>query len=222
MHKSVHYCATLLAMILNPAFVLGAEPKGADEVQVLIKQLVSRNKPPLIECGAASYLPDYDKAAQSQAWKAWTRLFETGHTAFPYLLEAQNDLRYCLTAEDPLEGNSGNYSVGQACRIILIQHLQPYGTVYAEGEGDPRTRPRRPDYYRRHKLHEPEAARTCWEARRKNTLRELQVEVLQWVIQEEAKSPEDYSDAERRHLKNTLRKLEESRDALKPTWPFDK
>ena len=150
----------------------------------------------------------YDKKTQEDVLRAHSELHDLGPSAFPYLFEHFADERYSLTAD---RGSAyDNFTVGDVCYDIVADQLQPYG-VLTEGEGaDARRRPSRPDYPRHIRLRDLKTAQTWWELHKKMTLREIQMEALQWVIDEEAKAPTRYSDSERRWLAETLESLRKS------------
>jgi hypothetical protein len=54
------------------------------------------------------------------------------------------------------------------------------------------------------------------------TLREMQMEALQWVIDEESKDPKGYHDLERRWLAETLASLRQSDKPLDRGVPWAK
>jgi len=65
-------------------------------------------------------------------------------------------------------------------------------------------------------LNSQKAARKWWEENKDKTLAQMQLEVLDWVIAEEAKRPGDFTDAERRELQDLRKKLEKGGKSLPP------
>jgi hypothetical protein len=57
-------------------------------------------------------------------------------------------------------------------------------------------------------LSSKDAAKNWLEKRKDKPLGQLQLEVLDWVIAEEAKQPSKYSDEERSHLREIRKNLE--------------
>ena len=51
---------------------------------------------------------------------------------------------------------------------------------------------------------------------------ELQLEVALWVIEEEAKTPDEFHDEERKFMAGIVRKLKNSGKPLPPTVPWSK
>lgn len=80
--------------------------------------------------------------------------------------------------------------------------------------------PKRPSYFEHYELDNPKSAAKWWESRQKKSLRELQIETLEWVIAEEAKRPKDYIDEEREYLSSVLKELRDRKEPLSPSWPF--
>jgi hypothetical protein len=66
----------------------------------------------------------------------------------------------------------------------------------------------------------PKSFEEWWKTHRTKTLRDLQIEALEWTIAEEEKRPKDYSVEERSELRQMLKELRQSKEALKPGWPF--
>jgi len=72
------------------------------------------------------------------------------------------------------------------------------------------------------KLNDPPSAEKWWQERKTKTMRELQIEVLEWVIGEERRNPKKYSNEELSYLDDVLAKLRKSGEPLKPSWPFSR
>ena len=110
--------------------------------------------------------------------------------------------------------------------MTLVQcQLQPYsvklfGDRALDSAPDPRTHPLRPSYIKHYKLDNPKAAMKWWRQRKDKSLRELQIEALEWVMGREGKSPKEYSVVERRFLRRKLNKLRAGNTPLNPAgWP---
>jgi hypothetical protein len=98
--------------------------------------------------------------------------------------------------------------VGDICRDIVFDQLQPY-SFWPVTEDDPRGKPKRPGYPDEH-LGSADAAKKWYEANKSKMLYELQLMVIDWVIAEESKSPEDFTDEERAAVQEFRSKLIES------------
>ena len=182
--------ATLISLFVVAGFA-DDKPPSEKEINTLVKQLVSPNRAPKTEGADAEYPASYDRDAQERVRHAWSQLHRMeGHRVFPYLFEHFDDKRYSFTADG---GSSDvNWSVGRACSDILICHLQPYGGIAHSGD-HPGIRPR-PSYSQHHNLRTAAGAKLWWETRKDKSLRDLQIEALEWVIAEEAKTPKTYPD----------------------------
>lgn len=208
----------LLLLAIAPAISIAEEKVTQETVDALVDRLASPNPAPTIR-QTAKYPPGYDKAAQEDVSRAYSELCDLGPAAFPFLFDRFTDKRYSLTADGGAAEH--NYTVGDVCYFAVEYQLQPYGT-FTEGKGDPRFRERRPHYPEHIQLEDPQAARKWWESHKHMTLHEMQIEVLQWVIDEEAKSPKDFEAVERKWLSRQLNSLKKSKKPLPMGSPWFK
>jgi hypothetical protein len=183
-------------------------PPSKREIKALIDQLISPNREPR-RVSAAHGLPrEFDSQKQKQVDRARAKLTEIGPQAFPYLIERWEDKRYCLTASNDLSGTFLHLTVGQICRAIIYDQLQPHGT-YPKGFDPDRNRarqPRRPGYPSTF-LGSQQAAKQWWMKNKNQTLRQMQLQALDWVIAEEAKRRGDFTDKERQKLQQLRKTL---------------
>ena len=186
------------------------QPPTANEIKTLIDGLVSPNPAPdtrALKGGEAKpdlgFPKDFDHKKQAQVHRACVKLTELGPRAFPFLIERWEDKRYCLTTEVAAYDNQ---TVGVICRWIIDDQLQPYGR-FQKGYADPRGKPLRPGYAATF-LASQTAAGQWWGKNKDKTLSQMQLEVLDWVIAEEAKRPGDFTDEERRVLQALRKKLQ--------------
>jgi hypothetical protein len=189
------------------------QPPSAKEIKALIDQLVSPNRKPDVREGdsAARGLPrDFDRKKQQQVDRAISKLRQLGPRAFPFLIKRWGDERYCLTAEDSISGAFLHKTVGQVCRAIIFDQLQPYGT-WPKGYSPDHTRrpPRRPGYPGTF-LGSPESAKKWWKKNKDKALDQMQLDALDWIIAEEAKRSGDFKDEERKELRRIRKQLVES------------
>lgn len=103
-----------------------------------------------------------------------------------------------------------NLSVGDLCFAAIDLQLQPYKT-FTHGEGDPRARPRRPHYATEWGLRDRKRAEDWWSKRSHLSLRELQIEVLEWIDTEESRSLTQFEPKERDWIKVELSSLRSAR-----------
>lgn len=211
--------AALLSVHLSEARGGADEEMVSDrQIEALVADLVSPNPAPRTRGPNAEYPAGYDRAAQKRVHRAFFKLRELAPRSFPFLFDHFDDRRYALTEDSgDLEKN---YTVGQLCRDILVSHLQSDVWGRKEGGTSFRGRPSEPDYLAHYKLFEPEHARKWWATHKDKSLRELQLEVLEWVLAEEIKSPEKYSAAERDRVRQRLEELRKSKTPLKAGFPF--
>jgi hypothetical protein len=171
----------------------------------LIDRLVSQNPKPLTgdedpKIGPRYRTPNgFDAAKQQSVYDARAELVRLGPAAFPFLIARWSDERYCLTTENGLSGYCHNSSVGDECRTIIFDQLQPYG-YWQLGVGDPRGQRMRPSYPDTF-FDSAEDAKAWWEKHKDKSLLEMQVMVVEWIIAQEAESPAEFTDSERKFLK---------------------
>lgn len=192
------------------------KPLSEKEMRLLVKDLVSPNDAPKVGNGLdADYPANYDRKAQNRVLDAWLTLQECGPRAFPVLFDAYDDDRYSLTGEGHM--CDANWTVGRACRDMIDCELQPYGT-WSQDKNDPRHY--FPRYFYDFDLDTREGAKKWWKTHKNKTLRELQIEVLEWVIPE--LKNEKAFDEIRTQLKSDLAKLRAGTKPLEPTEPWHK
>jgi hypothetical protein len=189
------------------------QPPSAKEIKALIDQLVSPNRKPNVREGdsAARGLPrDFDRKKQQQVDRAISKLTQFGPQAFPFLIERWGDEHYCLTASDGISGAFLHKTVGQMCRALIFDQLQPYGHWPAGYSPDRTRRPPHRPAYPDALLGSQELAREWWQKNKDKTLYQMQLDALAWVIAAEAKRSGDYKDEERKELQRIRKKLVES------------
>jgi hypothetical protein len=213
---------SLLALGPAPSAAAGGKPKppSEEDIKAIIDQLVSPNPKPITGDEDERQAPDYrlppgfDREKQKVVRGARYKLRQLGPQAFPLLIERWGDKRYCLTISHGLSGYCHNQTVGDICRAIVFDQLQPY-SYWPKGHDDPRGKPGRPSYPARF-LGSQKSAREWWEKNKKKTLLEMQREVLDWVIAEEAKRPRDFTAEEKRELQRIHKELAQGGKPLPP------
>lgn len=216
--KQIGFIAVLLACCFSVAAGYAETVPSEAEIVAIVDQLVSPNSPPLVDGAYAKYPKDFDKAAQRRVSDAFNKLTKIGLPAFPYLHARLGDKHYCCTMD--AGPSDENFSVGYVCLIIIDGHLQPYDCYAGFANSDRRTR--RPIYFTSHELERPKAFASWWKTHKDKTMREIQIEVLQWTIAQEKQKPDDYSDEELKELNTVLTKLRNSDKPLPPYFPFAK
>lgn len=177
-----------VGLCLSAAHFCGsAEPEAKDaaakKYRALVQQLVSPNVKPITthDGDAAVRLPKgYDVAAQERIKAARQTLYDEVEEALPYLVEALDDKRYCMTI-DWAEGDAYyNLSVGDICRHIIACQLEVYRDEIAFGD---------PQHWNRYN-YKP-LSREWWEARRDRNLADLQVEAIEWALEQRRAEPKE-------------------------------
>ncbi|MBM3966921.1 MAG: hypothetical protein FJ308_17920 [Planctomycetes bacterium] len=216
----MRYAATLITLlVIVTSFCSAQQTVDKETVDSLVARLASKNKPPKTRGPSAVYPKGYDKAGQEDVFLAYRELRELGPKAFRFIIPHLDDKRYSLTAD----GGAAdvNFTVGQLCFSAIDLQLQPYKT-YSRGEGDPRNRPRRPHYLAKVRLNDPIESRKWIDSLENKSLLQLQIEVLEWVIEEESKDRTKYPAVETAWLHETLETLNKAREPLPSGVPWAK
>ena len=210
-----------LLIVAMPADGAGKKAPTAptdDEIRALIDQLVSPNPPPITGVEDKREAPEYrlppgfDRKKQSAVHQARLKLRKLGPRAFPLLMERWDDDRYCCTCSNVISGFCFNQSVGKVCQTIIFDQLQPYG-YWPKPQGGPRNKPMRPQYPATF-LDSKVNAKNWWAANKDQPLRQLQLSVVDWVIAEEAKAPQNYPAEETEQLQKIRRSLMQGNEPL--------
>lgn len=199
---------TVLVLAALIGVVVRASSKGENDskdpqIKTLIDRLVSWNTPPIAQDANSEQTPLYrlpqsfDRKKQEQVWKVRNELKSIGTKAFPLLIDRWDDGCYCLTASDGLSGSYENKSLGEVCKMIIYDQIQPYGFWQnVDFVIKPPLRPSYTDTF----LSTKEEARKWYEKHKDASIMEIQLEARDWVIAEEKKHVGKYPDAERDYL----------------------
>ncbi len=213
-----------LAVSVIVLFWFAAIPCRADDqavvekkVKALIEQLASPNKAPDLTQLDPKYPADFDYAAQRRVRSAIQQLSDMGTKAFPLLLEHAGDKRYSHTGCTAI---CFNVTVGRTCFLIVQNNLEAYKHLDVVKKGDSREDPARPEYAVFCKLKEPKTAASWWKTRQDKSLRELQIETLEWVISQEKKSPDEFTPSELKNLREALKTLQARNEPITPAWLY--
>jgi hypothetical protein len=212
-----------VAALLPPRIASAANPQIAKQPcdpAKLSTILVSPNSKPTISSHGEEYkLPsNYDSEAQERVDAARRELLGLGTDAFIHLIEHLDDKRYSMTACGVIEKRYFDLSVRDVCRDLLFCQIEPIGRWTVGKERDPRSRPTRPSYAYSHHLDEKDTAKRWWAERKKKSLREIQIEVLEWTVSSETKQAQKFG-ADIAQLTAILEKLRHSDRPLKPRYP---
>jgi hypothetical protein len=181
--------STLQAVRFN---LRAEEPPTSDasiraSAESLISRLKSPNKPanpdrtPLI-----GYPTDYDFKAQEKVSEAERKLVNLGQSAFPILVEHLNDPEYSQSFDTAL---LSDFTVGEVCYMIIRRQIEPAdrrGYKIREGsDGKSHTMPHYfHSYYKSGQPRKDQLSR-WWAGHRDKTIQEMQIEALEWTIEEE-------------------------------------
>jgi hypothetical protein len=193
---------------------IGQEKVAIDvDVPALISDLASENPAPTVRRGPSlKFPPGYDRKKQESVQNARYKLKSLGPVAFEKLIASWGDERYCLTYSVGINGYMYNATVGRMCQIILYDQIQPYG-IWPETKDDPRGKPKRPSYPSVF-LTDAKKAAEWLEQHKGKTLYEIQLMVADWVIERESENPSDFSDEERKFMKDTRQKLLDTKQPI--------
>lgn len=186
---------------------------GPGEVAKLINALVSENPAPTERGGPnLKYPPGYDRKKQKTVRSARTKLKALGPEAFKMLVATWGDERYCLTYSVGINGYMDNATVGQMCRIIVYDQIQPVG-IWPKTGGDPRGKPKRPSYPSVFLANAKDADKWLEEHQGKS-LFEIQLMVVDWIIDQESKNREDFTIEEIKYMREIREQLVQSKKPM--------
>lgn len=198
MERHMRSCFAVLITTVLLASSGNAQDNGDLQLDVprLINALASENPAPTERRGPdLKFPPGYDRKKQESVNSARRKLKALGAGAFKSLIENWGDERYCLTYSVGINGYMYNATVGKMCRTIMYDQIQPYG-IWPRTDGDPRGKPKRPSYPSVF-LNDEKAAAKWLEEHQDKSLFEIQLMVIDWVIEQESSSPQDFTDEER-------------------------
>lgn len=179
----------------------------------LIEALASENPAPTERRGPdLKYPPGYDRKKQERVRRAKGNLRSLGPAAFRSLIDNWGDERYCLTYSVGINGYMDNATVGDMCRIIMYDQIQPFG-IWQRTDDDPRDKAKRPSYPEAF-MHDQEAATKWLEEHKDKSLFDIQLLVIDWVIERESKSPKDFTDEERAAMRDIRERLVKSKKPM--------
>jgi hypothetical protein len=183
------------------------------EIKAMVDNLVSPNPKPSTGGDDYSLPTGFDREKQKLVRKAVGDLKGLETRIFPYLIDRWDDDHYCITVSHGLSGAYHNQSVGETCRMIIFDQIQPYGSWH--GFADPAGlklawRPTYPNHF----LASKENAKKWYKQHKNKTLFEIQLEALDWVIGEEAEDSKKYPKEERELLQKIRNDLLQSKKPI--------
>jgi hypothetical protein len=188
MTRSILFLFIILAATTLPTYTGESEKKPTEkEIKALIDKLVSPNPEPVFSGDEIKDSPSYDREKQKLVEKAFDDLENLGPQAFPFLIDRWDDKHFSLTTSYGPNGSLHNVSVGEVCKMIIFNQIQPFGCWKGIDEHEHMIT--RPDYPARF-LSSRKDAKKWYEEHKNKSLAEIQLEVLDWVIAQEGKDVE--------------------------------
>lgn len=192
---------TGIALLVTPCG-WGDEPPPQDaatkKYRDLVAQLVSPNQKPTTDDESVKFPKGYDVNAQQRIDAARNTLHDNIEQSLPFLIEALDDERYCMTISWAEGDAYYNESVGDICRDIIQSHLEVYrDQIIFYGPGQ----------WNRYSYNL--VSKKWFQTRKDRRLTDLQIEAINWAI--ERRNAEDKSNVpeDRKNEVADLQKLRE-------------
>jgi hypothetical protein len=188
------------------------EDKPTNKYRELVRALVSPNSKPTHQNtseGFVKFPAGYDVKAQNRIEAARKALHDNFEQALPFIIDALEDDRYCMTI-DWADGDAYyNYSVGQVCRNIIASQLEVYrNTISFSG----------PQHWHRYDYRP--ITKQWWRVRKGRTLVELQIEAIDWAIKtRKAESKNEVGEDRLNEIARLQKLRNEIAKAKKPAKP---
>ncbi len=192
----------------DPADRSHADGKERRTAEDLILQLRSANKNPNPNGEPFIGLPeDYDWEAQKEVTDARRKLVALGKDAFPALIDHVDEPAYSLSFSTAI---MRAFSVGEVCFMILKDQVDLGEMNYKFRPGSDGKDHVFKGYFSQFsggRWYSQDGLRTWWRGHRQMTLREMQVEALQWRIERERAVGFPGDGDRERYLQPLLEKL---------------
>jgi hypothetical protein len=180
-----------------------SKDKMANKYRDLVKTLVSLNKKPTTRNeaeGSVKFPPEYNVEAQKRIGAARQVLHDNFEESLPFLIDALDDDRYCMTINWADGDAYYNYSVGRVCRNVIASKLEVYRTTISFMG---------PQHWHRYDYRP--ITKEWWRVRKGRSLAELQVEAIDWAIQQRKTEPKETIREDRL---NEIAKLQKLRNEI--------
>lgn len=205
--KTLFVLLSFCMMVLSARVGQCEEPelasKTLEKYRKLVQQLASPNEEPItMNRGEVSALfpAGYDGKAQVRINEVRKTLHKNFEEAFPALVEALDDRRYCMTINWADGDAYYNWSVGEICHEIIASHMEVYRDKLEEIT-----------IKRWHHYDYDVISKEWGNARKDHSLLELQLEAIDWAIKRRMAEPED--DLREDHA-NEIADLRKLRDEI--------
>lgn len=130
---------------------------------------------------------EYDVKAQERVKKAYAELVALGKDAFPLLIEHLNDKEYSLSFSTAIWRS---FTVGEACFMIINDQIDIIGMTYKGRIGKDGKDHTYVGYFEQFcsgAWFTKDGIERWWKENQDKSLREMQIQVLQWKIENEKK-----------------------------------
>lgn len=178
--------AFILVLICSVVSADELSIEETQQIEKLIAALASRNPVPKEGEGGPKgrmiYPLGYDLEAEKIPYRVAKQLAELGPKAFPMLMQHSKGKTFSCVREAP-SGGMKIISVGTVCERIIAVQLNVYDSVAVYPASGP-------DYFDTEVRGKKFTA--WWEQHQSKTLRDMQIEAFEWVIQEQQKLIEDW------------------------------
>lgn len=181
MRSPTIYCIVGVILIVSKGIAadVKSDVETAAKYRDLVQKLVSPNKEAETRnraSGSVKFPDGYDIEVQKRIKAARQELHDHFDEALPYLIEALDDKRYCMTI-DWADGDAYyNKSVGFICRNVIESQLEVYRDKI--GFSGPR---------HWHQYDYKQISNEWWQMRKGRSLVELQIEAIDWAIERREK-----------------------------------
>jgi hypothetical protein len=166
----------------------------------LIEQLASPNQKPVPShrgvWGSVKFPKGYDIAAQNRIYDTRQLLLDHFEEALPFLVDALDDDRYCMTIDWAGGWAYYNFSIGNICYDLIDSHLEAYREVMTFYG---------PECWRLYNY--PRFSKDWFKARKGRSLVQLQIEAINWAIERRGAERGDCLDDDRMNEVSDLQKL---------------
>lgn len=188
----------LALLLISPTILAGGQQEAEieaptenqtldeQEVEALIDDLVSKNSDP--NPGFEPFIgfaDEYDHEADIPVHQARKKLIEQGKIAFPILIRHVDDPEYCLAfSTSILRG----FSVGRVCFMIIEDQVDIVGMSYKSREGEDGEHHGCPNYFTQFcdgAWYSQKGLEKWWSEKKDLSLKEMQIEALEWRIEQE-------------------------------------
>jgi hypothetical protein len=210
------FALTTMAMAVDTPSCLSQEkepsPESARRHKTLIDQLASPNSKPQTHVNGKPYKvrfpADYDVEAQERVDEARQSLNRDVAEALPYLVEALEDKRYSMTINWGEGDGYYNKTVGDICSEVIASNLEVYRSeITFLG----------PQHW--HQYTYPNVNRDWLSKQGNRTLAELQLEAIDWAIDQRVKENGRYAREDRTNEAQKLREMREKLNDSKTPFP---